>query len=185
MYGVKADPVGDAAQMIAEFAVDSLPDVVVTEESIADAEDATGRVLGRQQIERQDVHLERAGDRLRDHRCVAAEQAVGVKRDIEAAAALFFDLFHRFAGADRHRMAIGQGAATFEIEFRRIGGPAQDRGRCDTGPGAGKQRSARKRHRLPLLGITPSRLCGRVRFGKLPVFAKPVKQRRSADAGAC
>ena len=36
----------------------------------------------------------------------------------------------------RHRMAIGERAAAFEIELCGVSGPAQDRGRSDAGAGA-------------------------------------------------
>ncbi|HEX3416841.1 MAG TPA: hypothetical protein VHT21_10640 [Stellaceae bacterium] len=58
---------------------------------------ATGRVLRREEIQRQGVHLERAGDRLRDHRGVAAENAVRVERDVEPPAAVLLDQRLRFA----------------------------------------------------------------------------------------
>jgi len=126
--------------------------VVVTEKSITDAEDAAGRVLGREQIERQRIHFERPGDGLRNHRGVAAENAIRVECYVEPPAALLLDQLHCFARADRHRMPVWQRAAAFVRELGRIRRPAQECRRRYTGGGAGEQASARQLHRRLLFG---------------------------------
>jgi len=145
---MEADLIGDPAQVIAEFAIHRLPNVIIVEKSIADAKDPAGRVLGGQQVERQCVHFECAGDRLRDHRGIAAEQAVGVKRDVEPPATLLLDERHGFAQTDRHRMAIGERAAAFKRELGRAGRPVQGGGGGQYGCQTGEERPARQLHRV-------------------------------------
>src|SRR6202022_3930554 len=150
MDDVEADLLGEATQMGAELALHRRPDVIVTEEGIADPEDAAGRVFRREQVERQRVHLEGTGDRLRNHRGVATENTVRVKRDVEPAAAFLLDLLHGFARANGHRVAVRERGTAFVGELGRMGRPAQKGGSSRSGRGeggAGEQRSARQLHR--------------------------------------
>ena len=132
---VEADLLRDFAQIPAEIAVHRLPDMGVAVEGEADAEHAAGRVARGKQINRQEIALQGAGDGLRDHRRVLAEHAVGVERDGQPAVALLLDPVHRLAGADAHRMPVGQRGAAFVIELGGMGGVAQNEGRRNQGPG--------------------------------------------------
>src|SRR5215813_7456156 len=64
----------------------------VIRKSKASARDAADRLARGEKINRQQVHLHRAGNDLRDHRGVAAELAVGEDADLEPAIARLPDL---------------------------------------------------------------------------------------------
>jgi hypothetical protein len=150
LHAMEADLLCDAAQVAAEFAVHRVPNMVIAGEGEADPENPAGLVLRRQQVDRQEIHFERAGDRLRDHRGVLAEHAVGIEGDVEPAAALLLDFRDCLAAADAHRVAVGQRRAAFIGEFRRLAAPGEEGGGGDRGrggnAGARQQGSARYTH---------------------------------------
>ena len=131
VQAIEADLLRHAAQHVAELAVHRRPDMVIVGERKADAGNAADRIARREQIDRQDVHLQRAGDRLRDHRRVAAENAVGVDGDLHPPVGLLLDLVGGLLRARHRRVLHRRGGAELVAELRGIGRPVQDGGGAD------------------------------------------------------
>ena len=81
-----------AAEPRASVAVDRRPVRAIAGKREADAQNASGRIARGQDVAGQRIHLQRAGDRLGEHRGVAAQRAAGIDRVFEAAAGGFLDL---------------------------------------------------------------------------------------------